>query len=80
MVTEFLFKYIPCFVVSFAEMVLLHVKRGDESQFLLETTGSTSIEELTLAVTRIYNGRLKVQRVCAGTKCLHLPHCCLSVH
>nr|XP_056714907.1 cilia- and flagella-associated protein 298 [Euleptes europaea] len=51
-------------------MVLLHVKRGDESQFLLETTGSTSVEDLTLAVTRIYNGRLKVQRVCAEMEML----------
>ncbi|XP_063161501.1 cilia- and flagella-associated protein 298 isoform X2 [Candoia aspera] len=47
-------------------MVLLHVKHGDESQFLLETTCSISIEDITQEVTRIYNGRLKVQRVCAG--------------
>lgn len=47
-------------------MVLLHVKRGDESQFLLEAPGSTELEELTVRVARVYNGRLKVQRVCAG--------------
>lgn len=58
---------------AFAEMVLLHVKRGDESQFLLETTSSISIEDLTQEVAKIYNGRLKVQRVCAGTICISLP-------
>uniref|UniRef100_A0A2D4NRM7 Cilia- and flagella-associated protein 298 n=1 Tax=Micrurus surinamensis TaxID=129470 RepID=A0A2D4NRM7_MICSU len=47
-------------------MVLLHVKHGDESQFLLESTGRVSIEDLTQEVTKIYNGRLKVQRLCAG--------------
>ncbi|KAM9201141.1 cilia- and flagella-associated protein 298 isoform 2-T2 [Dugong dugon] len=46
-------------------MVLLHVKRGDESQFLLEAPGSSELEELTVQVTRIYNGRLKVQRLCS---------------
>ncbi|KAJ7320524.1 hypothetical protein JRQ81_020035 [Phrynocephalus forsythii] len=51
-------------------MVLLHVKYGDESQFLLETTVSVSIEDLTQEVTKIYNGRLKVQRVCAEIESL----------
>ncbi|XP_067421709.1 cilia- and flagella-associated protein 298 isoform X2 [Emydura macquarii macquarii] len=46
-------------------MVQLHVKRGDESQFLLETTGSISVEDLTQQVARIYNSRLKVQRICS---------------
>ncbi|XP_046955824.1 cilia- and flagella-associated protein 298 isoform X2 [Prionailurus viverrinus] len=46
-------------------MVLLHVKRGDESQFLLQAPGSTELEELTVQVTRVYNARLKVQRVCS---------------
>ncbi|KAL6089116.1 hypothetical protein STEG23_008304 [Scotinomys teguina] len=46
-------------------MVVLHVKRGDESQFLLQAPGSTELEELTAQVTRVYNGRLKVQRLCA---------------
>lgn len=48
-------------------MVVLHVKRGDESQFLLQAPGSTELEELTIQVTRVYNGRLKVQRLCTGT-------------
>lgn len=47
-------------------MVLLHVKRGDESQFLMQTSGNTELEELTVQVTRVYNARLKVQRVCSG--------------
>ncbi|XP_012373318.1 UPF0769 protein C21orf59 homolog [Octodon degus] len=51
---------------SGAAMVLLHVKRGDESQFLLQAPGSTELEELTVQVTRVYNGRLKVQRLCSG--------------
>ncbi|KAJ6662403.1 hypothetical protein lerEdw1_011816 [Lerista edwardsae] len=51
-------------------MVLLHVKHGDESQFLLDTTGSVSIEDLTRDITRIYNGRLKVHRICAEIETL----------
>lgn len=47
-------------------MVLLHVKRGDESQFLLQAPGETELEELTVQVTRVYNARLKVQRLCSG--------------
>lgn len=47
-------------------MVLLHVKRGDESQFLLQASGNTELEELTVQVTRVYNARLKVQRICSG--------------
>nr|KAF6477287.1 cilia and flagella associated protein 298 [Molossus molossus] len=47
-------------------MVLLHVKRGDESQFLLQASGSTELEELTAQVARLYNARLKVQRVCSA--------------
>ncbi|KAG8590875.1 hypothetical protein GDO81_006951 [Engystomops pustulosus] len=47
------------------EMVRLHVKHGDESQFLFDTTVSVSVEELTKQVTSIYNGRLKVSRICS---------------
>lgn len=49
-------------------MVVLHVKRGDESQFLLQAPGSTELEELTAQVTRVYNGRLKVHRLCTGAE------------
>ncbi|XP_042588781.1 cilia- and flagella-associated protein 298-like isoform X2 [Cyprinus carpio] len=48
------------------EMVQLHVKRGDESQFLFSTTVDVSVETLTQQVSAIYNGRLKVDRICSG--------------
>lgn len=50
-------------------MVLLHVKRGDESQFLLRAPGSAGLGELTEQVARVYNARLKVQRLCSGGAC-----------
>ncbi|XP_076876290.1 cilia- and flagella-associated protein 298 [Brachyhypopomus gauderio] len=46
-------------------MVQLHVKRGDESQFLFTTTVDVCVESLTQQVAQIYNGRLKVDRVCS---------------
>lgn len=45
-------------------MVLLHIKRGTESQFLFETSSSTPISNLTKEIVSIYNGRLKVDRIC----------------
>lgn len=48
------------------EMVLLHIKRGEASQFLYETTTIIDIDKLTQEIAAIYNGRLKVQRICAG--------------
>lgn len=47
-------------------MVKLHVKRGDESQFLYETTVDIPIDEIIKEVTVIYNGRLKIRRICDG--------------
>uniref|UniRef100_A0A8C1BXJ1 Cilia and flagella associated protein 298 n=1 Tax=Cyprinus carpio carpio TaxID=630221 RepID=A0A8C1BXJ1_CYPCA len=47
------------------EMVQLHVKRGDESQILFSTTVDVSIETLTQQICAIYNGRLKVDRICS---------------
>ena len=49
-------------------MVKLHIKHGEESQFLYETTTSIDIKQLTDQLTEIYNGRLKVQRLCSGWK------------
>ncbi|XP_054907299.1 cilia- and flagella-associated protein 298 [Poeciliopsis prolifica] len=46
-------------------MVQLHVKRGDESQFLFNTTTDAPLESLIQQVTAIYNGRLKVDRICS---------------
>ena len=54
-------------------MVKLHIKKGDESQFLYETTVQISIDDLIADVVPIYNGRLKVNRLCAGRQCS--PHC-----
>jgi hypothetical protein len=47
------------------KMVKLHIKKGDESQFLYETSTTIGIDELLINLTNIYNGRLKVQRLCA---------------
>ncbi|XP_068122193.1 cilia- and flagella-associated protein 298 [Hyperolius riggenbachi] len=46
-------------------MVRLHVKHNDESQFLYDTTVTVPVEELVKEVTAIYNGRLKVSRICS---------------
>ncbi|XP_054481538.1 cilia- and flagella-associated protein 298 [Anoplopoma fimbria] len=46
-------------------MVQLHVKRGDESQFLFNTTVDSPLETVIQQVTAIHNGRLKVERICA---------------
>jgi hypothetical protein len=49
-------------------MVKLHIKHGDESQFLYETTTNTPIDNLINQISLIYNGRLKVHRICNGKK------------
>ncbi|KAF6716280.1 UPF0769 protein C21orf59-like [Oryzias melastigma] len=46
-------------------MVQLHVKRGEESQFLFSTTVDAPLETLIQQVSAIYNGRLKVERLCS---------------
>lgn len=46
-------------------MVLLHVKHGDESQFLYETSTSTPIATLIDELLNVYNGRLKIYRIIA---------------
>ena len=47
-------------------MVQLHIKKGDESQFLVDTTVQIPIDDLLKEVVPVYNGRLKVNRICAG--------------
>lgn len=47
-------------------MVKLVLKKGDEAQFLYETTVDTLVDDVLADVSAIYNGRLKVQRLCAG--------------
>ena len=49
-------------------MVLLHIKRGETSQFLYETTVTVDIHKLNQEVTAIFNGRLKIRRICAGSR------------
>lgn len=46
-------------------MVKITVKRNSDPQFLYETTVDTSIDFLLQDITTIYNGRLKIQRICA---------------
>lgn len=46
-------------------MVLLHIKRGAESQFLYETSVATPITQLNKEILAIYNGRLKISRICS---------------
>lgn len=45
-------------------MVRLHVKRADEDQFLFETTVVNDIDKVIEELTTIYNGRLKISRIC----------------
>lgn len=45
-------------------MVIFHVKRGDESQFLYETDVQKPVEDVVKDIVAIFNGRLKVQRIC----------------
>lgn len=47
-------------------MVQLHVKRGDDSQFLLSTTVDAPVETIIQQIAAIYSGRLKVERICSG--------------
>lgn len=46
-------------------MVLVHIKRGNESQFLYETTVKTPINQLNKQIVSMYNGRLKIGRICS---------------
>lgn len=48
------------------KMVKLVVKKGDEAQFLYETTVDAPVDDTLAEICAIYNGRLKVQRLCAG--------------
>jgi hypothetical protein len=61
-------------------MVKLHVKRGDESQFLYETTVDKAVDEIIREVTVIYNGRLKIGRICDGKPLLEIHSCFLNFY
>lgn len=45
-------------------MVVLQVKRGDENLFLYETSVSENTSNVIKDITAIYNGRLKIERIC----------------
>lgn len=51
--------------LSRKKMVIIHVKKGDQSLFLYETTLKTQVEDLVTSVTAIYNGQLKIDRICS---------------
>lgn len=50
-------------------MVLLHVKRGDESLFLLQARVGDLVEDVLRSAVTLHNGRLKVHRICQGEEC-----------
>jgi hypothetical protein len=52
--------------INEAAMVLLHIKRGETSQFLFETTVNVEVGKMVQEIVAIYNGRLKIRRICAG--------------
>ncbi|XP_061393432.1 cilia- and flagella-associated protein 298-like [Musca vetustissima] len=45
-------------------MVILHVKRGDDDLFLYETSVNEDTNSVIRDITAIYNGRLKIERIC----------------
>ena len=47
-------------------MVKLHLKQGDESLFLYETTCQAELSELIPQIVKIQNGRLKIERLSYG--------------
>jgi hypothetical protein len=59
-------------------MVKLHVKHGDESQFLFETTTNIPVDDLIHQISLIYNGRLKVHRICSGISLFFLHFFCFN--
>lgn len=62
-------------------MVHLHIKRGNESQFLYETPLNKEISKLVEEIISIYNGRLKVNRICSEIEELakHGPMYCPEI-
>ncbi|KAJ2944943.1 hypothetical protein O0L34_g1840 [Tuta absoluta] len=60
-------------------MVIFLVKRGDEQQFLYETDINNEVDDVLKDIVAIYNGRLKVNRLCYEMEELYkhgtfLPH------
>ena len=53
-------------ILTFIRMVRLSIKKGDEGQFLYDTTVEAKVDDVISDVTIIYNGRQKINRLCAG--------------
>ncbi|XP_018319836.1 cilia- and flagella-associated protein 298 [Agrilus planipennis] len=45
-------------------MVLIYIKRNDQNKFIYETCLNTKIDDLAQSLATIYNGCLKVDRIC----------------
>ncbi|EDQ85604.1 uncharacterized protein MONBRDRAFT_34191 [Monosiga brevicollis MX1] len=45
-------------------MVVLHVKRGEDSQFLYQTTTAIEMDQLLQELAQVYNDRLRIDRLC----------------
>jgi hypothetical protein len=60
-------------------MVVLNVKKGDDAQFLYETTTAIAMDELLDQLAEIYNERLRIDRLCMGkmTRLMRSP--CLGL-
>lgn len=50
-------------------MVLLHIKKGDDSQFLYETSVKASLAEVVPQVAVLFNERKRLERLIAGNFC-----------
>ena len=59
-------------------MVKLHIKKGEESHFLYETNVGVSVEDLIIQIVRLYNGRLKVDRLCQGKLAYYINFICYA--
>lgn len=59
-------------------MVRLHVKKGDESQFLYDTHVEADVDDVIRDIVVIYNGRLKISRICYGKFVLCVIMCSLQ--
>ena len=59
-------------------MVLAHIKREDESLFLVETTTSASVLELTEAVARTHNALRRITAACEEMDLLILYGACVA--
>ena len=67
----------PTFVFT---MVKLHIKQGEESLFLFETTCQAELSELIPQLVWIQNGRLKIERLFYGKGIYKLTYSTLLLY